>query len=85
MLDDMISNAIDNYDHPRKHVTYDDRMAHVDVWHSFIDWALYYSGLPGGKIILLLVWITTLKVKLKYQHSKYSEFILNQGTITNKG
>ena len=61
MLDDMISNAIDNYEHPRKHVTYDDRMAHVDVWHSFLDWALYYSGLPGGKIVLLLVWITRAK------------------------
>ena len=43
MLDDLIANAIDNYDHPRKHVTYDDRMAHVDVWHSFIDWALFSS------------------------------------------
>ena len=43
MLDDLIANAIDNYEHPRKHVTYDDRMAHVDVWHSFIDWALFSS------------------------------------------
>ena len=49
MLDDMIDNAIDNFDNPRKHVTYEDKMAHVDTWHSFIDWALYYSGIPGGK------------------------------------
>ena len=25
MLDDMIDNAVDNFDNPRKHVTYDDR------------------------------------------------------------
>ena len=25
MLDDMIANAVDNFDNPRKHVTYDDR------------------------------------------------------------
>ena len=49
MLDDMIDNAIDNFDNPRKHVTYEDKMAHVDTWHSFIDWALFYSGIPGGK------------------------------------
>ena len=49
MLDEMIDNAIDNFDNPRKHVTYEDKMAHVDTWHSFIDWALFYSGIPGGK------------------------------------
>ena len=49
MLDDMIDNAIDNFDNPRKYVTYEDKMAHVDTWHSFIDWALFYSGIPGGK------------------------------------
>jgi len=48
MLDDMIANVVDNFDNPRKHVTYDDRMAHVDTWHSFIDWALFYSGVEGG-------------------------------------
>ena len=25
MLDDMIANAVENYDNPRKHVTWDDR------------------------------------------------------------
>ena len=73
MLDDMIANAVDNFDNPRKHVTYDDRfyriqtfktdkrvtsdgrMAHVDTWHSFIDWALFYSGIPGGEAYHLKV------------------------------
>ena len=46
MLDDMIANAVENYDNPRKHVTWDDRFKvfKIDNWKIWVTFDGYHAN-----------------------------------------
>ena len=53
MLDDMIANAVDNFDNPRKHVTYDDRFQSIQKWKFTNMSDLRWQNGPRGHMALI--------------------------------